>query len=119
MLLHVSPVWKRRFKFEAERSESTARLMSMPGIGQITAMAIEAFAPSMTVFRQGRSLPAWAWPAYPGSIRVAASRCSDDDLEDGPARHPALADHRRHDSDPLGLPQGAGRTSWLARTLTP
>jgi transposase len=46
-------------KSEAKRSESTARLMSMPGMGPITAMAVEAFAPSMTAFRKGRDFAAW------------------------------------------------------------
>ncbi|MBN9066371.1 MAG: IS110 family transposase [Rhizobiales bacterium] len=44
---------------EAKRSESTVRLMSMPGMGPITAMAIEAFAPTMTTFRRGRDFAAW------------------------------------------------------------
>jgi transposase len=50
---------EKTLKSEAKRSESTARLMAMPGMGPITAMAIEAFAPSMTVFRKGRDFAAW------------------------------------------------------------
>jgi len=46
-------------KLEAARSQSTARLMSMPGIGPVTAMAVEAFAPSMTAFKRGRDFAAW------------------------------------------------------------
>lgn len=46
-------------KSEAQQSENTARLLSMPGVGPITAMAIEAFAPSMTTFRKGRDFAAW------------------------------------------------------------
>jgi len=50
---------EKTLKSEAKRSESTARLMSMPGMGPVTAMAIEAFAPSMTAFRKGRDFAAW------------------------------------------------------------
>jgi transposase len=46
-------------KSEAKRSESINRLMSMPGMGPITAMAIEAFAPTMTTFKKGRDFAAW------------------------------------------------------------
>ena len=35
------------------------RLMSVPGIGPITAMAIQAFAPPMEGFRRGRDFAAW------------------------------------------------------------
>jgi transposase len=40
----IIEVGKRRRR-EAARSETAVRLQSMPGIGPITAMAIEAFAP--------------------------------------------------------------------------
>jgi len=35
------------------------RLQTMPGVGPITAMAIETFAPRMAVFRRGRDFAAW------------------------------------------------------------
>jgi transposase len=50
---------EKALRSQAKRSESTARLMSMPGMGPITAMAIEAFAPTMTTFRKGRDFAAW------------------------------------------------------------
>ncbi|SCB39900.1 IS110 family transposase [Rhizobium lusitanum] len=50
---------EKALKSEAKRSENTARLMSMPGMGPITAMAIEAFAPTMTTFRKSRDFAAW------------------------------------------------------------
>lgn len=50
---------EKALRSEAKRSESTTRLMSMPGMGPITAMAIEAFAPTMTTFRKGRDFAAW------------------------------------------------------------
>lgn len=46
-------------KHEAVQSGSTSRMMTMPGIGPITAMAIEAFAPSLSVFRRSRDFAAW------------------------------------------------------------
>lgn len=44
---------------EARLGAYTARLQMMPGIGPITAMAIEAFAPPMETFRRGRDFAAW------------------------------------------------------------
>lgn len=43
----------------AAEGKTTARLQTMPGIGPITAMAIESFAPPMTTFRRGRDFSAW------------------------------------------------------------
>ena len=40
-------------------SDTAKRLRSMPGIGPIAAMAIEAFAPDMTHFEKGRDFAAW------------------------------------------------------------
>ena len=39
--------------------ETAVRLQTMPGIGPITAAAIEAFAPPMATFRRGRDFAAW------------------------------------------------------------
>lgn len=44
---------------EAARGAITRRLQTMPGVGPITAMAIETFAPPMTVFKRGRDFAAW------------------------------------------------------------
>ncbi len=44
---------------EAEKSAVAARLRRMPGIGPVTAMAIETFAPAMANFRRGRDFAAW------------------------------------------------------------
>lgn len=43
----------------AARSEATARMQTMPGLGPVTAMAVEAFAPPMEGFRRGRDFAAW------------------------------------------------------------
>jgi transposase len=50
---------EKALRSQAKRTDSAARLMSMPGMGPITAMAIEAFAPIMTTFRKGRDFAAW------------------------------------------------------------
>jgi transposase len=44
---------------EAANADNTARLLTVPGIGHVTAMAIEAFAPPMEIFRRGRDFAAW------------------------------------------------------------
>ncbi len=46
-------------KAEAKRSDTSRRLETIPGIGPITAMAIEAFAPEMNQFEKGRNFSAW------------------------------------------------------------
>ena len=44
---------------EAAQGAMTRRLQNMPGVGPITAMAIETFAPPMAVFKRGRDFAAW------------------------------------------------------------
>jgi transposase len=44
---------------EAACGETTRRLQTMPGVGPITALAIETFAPPMGVFKRGRDFAAW------------------------------------------------------------
>ena len=43
----------------AREDEAAARLMTIPGVGPITAMALQAFAPPMASFRRGRDYAAW------------------------------------------------------------
>ncbi len=43
----------------ARQDEQAARLMTIPGIGPISAMALQAFAPPMESFRRGRDFSAW------------------------------------------------------------
>jgi transposase len=50
---------EKTLRTEAAQSETTARLQTMPGIGPISAMAIESFAPPMDSFRRGRDFAAW------------------------------------------------------------
>jgi transposase len=50
---------EKRLKLEAAQSNTSARMMTMPGLGPITAMAIEAFAPKLSAFKRGRDFAAW------------------------------------------------------------
>lgn len=43
----------------SRQSEVARRLQTMPGVGPLTAMAVEAFAPAMESFRCGRDFAAW------------------------------------------------------------
>ena len=49
----------QKIRASARECEDTARLMTIPGIGPITAMALQAFAPPMEGFRCGRDFSAW------------------------------------------------------------
>ena len=49
----------KRLRRLAKDDETSNRLQSMPGIGPITAAAIEAFAPPMATFKRGRDFAAW------------------------------------------------------------
>ncbi|MEC5325928.1 transposase, partial [Aurantimonas sp. A3-2-R12] len=43
----------------AASADTAKRLQTMPGVGPLTALAVEAFAPDMTSFRRGRDFAAW------------------------------------------------------------
>ena len=49
----------RELRTSARECEETARLMTIPGVGPVTAMALQAFAPPMESFRRGRDFSAW------------------------------------------------------------
>lgn len=48
-----------KLKNLSKQSEASRRLQTIPGVGPLTAMAIEAFAPPMDIFRNGRDFAAW------------------------------------------------------------
>jgi len=52
-------VLEKQMRAEASRAETTRRLQTMPGVGPITAVSIESFAPPMQSFRRGRDFAAW------------------------------------------------------------
>jgi len=49
----------RRISALGSSGEQARRLQTMPGLGPVTALAIEAFAPPMESFRSGRDFAAW------------------------------------------------------------
>lgn len=49
----------KTLKTVAAESETARRLQSMPGVGPLTALAVEAFAPDMAQFKRGRDFAAW------------------------------------------------------------
>ncbi|MFO8125790.1 hypothetical protein [Yoonia sp.] len=43
---------------EIARSDASSRMMTISGLGRITAMEVEAFAPTLSVFKRSRDLDA-------------------------------------------------------------
>ena len=50
---------EKKLRACASHDDEAARLMTIPGVGPITAMALQAFAPPMESFRRGRDFAAW------------------------------------------------------------
>ena len=50
---------EKEVRSEAHRDEDAVRLMSVPGIGPVCALAIQAFAPPLEGFERGRDFAAW------------------------------------------------------------
>lgn len=50
---------KKHIDTISREAETTRRLQTMPGVGPILSLAIEAFAPPMESFRRGRDFAAW------------------------------------------------------------
>ncbi len=59
LLLEQIADLEKKIHASARQDADARRLMSVPGIGPITAMAIQAFAPPMEGFRRGRDFAAW------------------------------------------------------------
>ncbi|PVB59483.1 IS110 family transposase [Labrenzia sp. 011] len=65
LLLQVSEKTQRieaktkRIGILANQTDTARRLQTMPGIGPMSALAVEAFAPPMESFRRGRDFAAW------------------------------------------------------------
>ncbi len=84
----------------ARQDEDAARLMTIPGIGPIGAMALQAFAPPMESFRRGRDFSAWL--GLVPRQHTTGGKPTWQDIEDGPTRSQAPLDHRRHGCRQLG-----------------
>jgi transposase len=48
-----------KMRSAAKEADVARRFQTMPGVGPITALAIETFAPDLTTFRRGRDFAAW------------------------------------------------------------
>jgi transposase len=49
----------QKMKGAAKEAEAARRAQTMPGVGPVTALAIETFAPDLNCFRRGRNFAAW------------------------------------------------------------
>ena len=49
----------KKIKELAAQTDTARRLQTMPGVGPLTALAIEAFVPDMSSFKRGRDFAAW------------------------------------------------------------
>jgi len=49
----------KRLRVASREAAGTRRLQTMPGVGPMTAVALETFAPIMETFRRGRDFAAW------------------------------------------------------------
>jgi transposase len=48
-----------QLKTMAAQTDEARRLQTMPGVGPLTALAVETFAPDMASFKRGRDFAAW------------------------------------------------------------
>ena len=49
----------KNLKELAAQSQTARRLQTLPGVGPLTALAVEAFGPDMSQFKRGRDFAAW------------------------------------------------------------
>ena len=70
---------------EAARGSMSGRLQTVPGVGPITAMAIETFAPPMSIFKRGHDFAAWLRLNSPATFDRRRANLGKD-VEDGTAR---------------------------------
>ena len=69
----------------ARQDEEAVRLMTIPGVGPITAMALQAFAPPKESFRRGRDGSAWLGQRSKAAHDRRQAQAGQD-IQDGPAR---------------------------------
>jgi len=48
-----------KMRCAAQKADSVRRAQTMPGVGPVTALAIETFAPDLATFKRGRDFAAW------------------------------------------------------------
>ena len=97
---------ERQIDEHANEHEMAKRLRTIPGVGPVTAMAVEAFAPGMESFARGRDFSAWLGLVPRQHWRQAPLGAN---FENGAARYPPVADQWCDVDHPL---EGKGR--WKA-----
>lgn len=75
---------EKRLRRVARDNETSVRLQTMPGIGPVTAAAIEAFAPPMATFKRGRDFAAWLGLVPPATLDRRQAEIGPD-VEEGAA----------------------------------
>ncbi len=85
----------KRLKALAARDRYGAATADDAGVGPLTALAVEAFAPDMAQFKCGRDFAAWLG-LVPRQHSSGGKERLGRDIEGWPGRYPAAADHRRN-----------------------
>jgi transposase len=107
---------EKQLRSVAGHAETTKRLQTMPGVGPITAVAVETFTPPMETFRRGRDFAAWL-----GLVPIQRSTGGKHRL--GETSKMGQRDIRRLlITGAMAIVRAAGRSappegSWLARIL--
>lgn len=82
---------------------ASRRLMTIPGVGPITASAIVAAVPDASLFRSGRQFAAWLGLTPRPQKRRQGTAWGHQQA--GRRLHPQAARDRRHGRDPIGAPR--------------
>ena len=98
----------REIARRAKADPSARRLMTIPGVGPITATAMVALAPAPETFRAGRDFAAWLG-LTPLQNSTGGKQKLGADLQDGRAHPATAADHRRQRGGQAGAARAARR----------
>jgi transposase len=97
----------RRIKALTAQADVARRLQTMPGVGPMTALAIEAFAPPMDSFKCGRDFAAWL-----GLVPKQHS-------SGGKTRHGRVSKAGQSDIRQLLIIGAMSRLNWMGRKTIP
>jgi len=97
----------RRIKDLAGQADMARRLQTMPGVGPMTALAVEAFAPPMESFKCGRDFAAWL-----GLVPKQHS-------SGGKTRHGRVSKAGQSDIRQLLVMGAMSRLNWMGRKSIP
>jgi transposase len=106
----------KRVKVLAAETDVARRLQTMPGIGPIIALAVEAFAPDMACFKRGRDFAAWLGSCTPTAF-LRWQGAVGPRLQGRASRYPQIVDHRCDVPVELVGRKSIAEGSWLARLL--